>query len=242
MKSGAVWHRRGKAKERRLRRATFDIRSGDRLAIYYDEAIVSRRAPEAHCIKDHHHFSIWFKPAGLMTQGSRYGDHCALSRQVERHFQPRRNVHVVHRIDRETAGLVLLCHNSEAAGHFSRMFRHREIKKGYNVQVRGDLRHFGEQGVITLPLDGRDARTSYRWMAYDPKMDESHAHVEIISGRTHQIRRHFDMIGFPVVGDPRYGIGNKNRSGLKLFASSLEFICPFQHQLVRIQINPRGPH
>jgi tRNA pseudouridine32 synthase/23S rRNA pseudouridine746 synthase len=62
--------------------------------------------------------------------------------------------------------------------------------------------------------------------------------VEIITGRTHQIRRHFDMIGFPVVGDPRYGEGNKNRTGLKLFATSLAFTCPYQHHPVRVHIDP----
>lgn len=237
MNLGAVWHRRGKAKERRLRRATFEIRPEDHLALYYDESILSRQAPTALCIKDHHHYSIWFKPAGLMTQGSRYGDHCALTRQVDRYFTPRRKVYVAHRLDRETAGLVVLCHHSEAAGRFSRMFRRREINKGYDVRVRGDLRRHGLRGEITLPLDGRQARTIYQWTAYDRKMDESHVKVQIITGRTHQIRRHFDMIGYPVAGDPRYGDGNKNRTGLKLIATSLEFNCPYRHHPVNIRIS-----
>jgi tRNA pseudouridine32 synthase / 23S rRNA pseudouridine746 synthase len=238
MNLGAVWHRRGKAKERRLRRATFEILPQDHLGIYYDASILSRKAPSAICMKDNHHYSIWFKPTGLMTQGSRYGDHCALTRQVERYFMPHRKVYLVHRLDRETAGLVVLCHHSKAAGHFSRMFRRREVKKGYEVRVRGDLRRHGDHGEIALPLDGREAFTIYRWTAYDQKMDESHARVEIITGRTHQIRRHFDMIGYPVVGDPRYGEGNKNRTGLRLIATSLEFTCPYQHHPIRVHIDP----
>jgi tRNA pseudouridine32 synthase/23S rRNA pseudouridine746 synthase len=50
------------------------------------------------------------------------------------------------------------------------------------------------------------------------------------SGRKHQIRRHFDMIGHPVMGDPRYGKGNKNAEGLQLLATSLKFKCPFTHE------------
>jgi tRNA pseudouridine32 synthase / 23S rRNA pseudouridine746 synthase len=238
MNAGAVWLRRGKAKERRLRRATFEIRPQDQLAIYHDPSILSRKAAPAFCLEDHQHYSIWFKPAGLMTQGNRYGDHCALTRQVERFFKPARKVYLVHRLDRETAGLVLVCHHSEAAGRFSRMFRSREVKKGYVVGVRGDLRRHGQRGEITLPLGNREARTQYRWSAYDPKRDESEAQVEIITGRTHQIRRHFDMIGYPVVGDPRYGEGNKNRTGLKLFATSLAFTCPYRHHPIRIRIDP----
>ena len=241
MKLGAVWHRRGKAKQRRIRRATFEIRPEDRLAIYYDQSVLTRQAPAPLCIKDHQHYSIWFKPAGLMTQGSRYGDHCALSRQVERYFSRHRKVYVVHRIDRETSGLLILCHNRQAAAHFSGMFKRREIKKGYDVWVRGDLRVHGDRGEINFPLDGRKAQTTYRCTAHHQEMNESRAHVEISTGRTHQIRRHFNMIGYPVVGDPRYGEGNKNRTGLKLVAKSLVFTCPFQRQPVMIHIDPDCP-
>jgi len=51
--------------------------------------------------------------------------------------------------------------------------------------------------------------------------------VQIRTGRLHQIRRHFDLIGHPVMGDPRYGTGNKNKEGLQLEADQLRFICPF---------------
>ena len=241
MSSGAVRHRRGKSKQRRLRRATFKIRPGDRLEIYYDEDILSRPAPDAICLNDFQHYSIWYKPAGLMTQGNRYGDHCALTRQAEKYFSPDRSVYVVHRLDRETAGLVILCHSKTAAGRFSGMFQRREIKKGYAVRVRGDLRVFGYSGEITLPLDDRRAHTSYQFASYDQERNESLAEVEIITGRTHQIRRHFDMIGYPVVGDPRYGEGNKNRTGLKLVARSLSFTCPFKRRKVKFQIDPDHP-
>lgn len=250
MNMGAVWHRRGKSKQRRLRKATFQIRPGDRLAIYYDDAILTRSPPKAICLEDFQHYSIWYKPAGLMTQGSRYGDHCALTRQVEQHFKPHRSAYIVHRIDRETAGLVILCHSQKAAGLFSGMFRRREIKKGYDVRVRGDLRNAGNQEAIAFPLDGRKAQTLYQFIAYDHEMNESRAQVEIITGRTHQIRRHFEMIGYPVVGDPRYGTGNKNRTGLRLVATSLEFTCPFRNRTANFRIDPahlprepsRSPH
>ncbi len=190
MGSGAVWHKRGKSKQRRLRRATFEILPGDLLEIYYDEDILSRPAPDAICLDDFQHYTIWYKPAGLMTQGNRYGDHCALSRQAEKYFSPSRSVYVVHRLDRETSGLVIFCHSRTAAGHFSGMFQRREIKKGYAIRVLGDLRGFGDSGDIMLPLDGRSAHTAYKWIAYDQETNESRAEVVIITGRTHQIRRH----------------------------------------------------
>ena len=52
--------------------------------------------------------------------------------------------------------------------------------------------------------------------------------IVIATGRKHQIRRHFDMIGHPVMGDPRYWQNNKNSTGLQLIATGLEFQCPFE--------------
>jgi tRNA pseudouridine32 synthase / 23S rRNA pseudouridine746 synthase len=59
--------------------------------------------------------------------------------------------------------------------------------------------------------------------------------VFIRTGRKHQIRRHLDMIGFPVPGDPRYGSGNKNTDGMCLTASALSFQCPLTGFPCRIQ-------
>jgi tRNA pseudouridine32 synthase/23S rRNA pseudouridine746 synthase len=61
------------------------------------------------------------------------------------------------------------------------------------------------------------------------------------TGRRHQIRRHFAMAGFPVVGDPIYSKGNKNRSGLKLAACGLEFTCPFTGSPMVFRLDPAQP-
>ncbi|HLT22061.1 MAG TPA: hypothetical protein VKZ84_01395, partial [Bacteriovoracaceae bacterium] len=64
------------------------------------------------------------------------------------------------------------------------------------------------------------------------EVSEGHSlvEVEIKTGRLHQIRKHFEMIGHPVLGDPKYGKGNKNKDGLKLQAYALEFRDPFDRQ------------
>lgn len=238
MKCGAVWFARKGKKQRRLRRATYMVRPGSRLAIYYDESILSLKPPSAHCAGDYNHYSIWFKPAGLMTQGTLFGDHCALTKQVEDHFDPRRTAYVVHRIDRETAGLGIVGHNREAASRFSGMFQRREIEKYYEVWVKGDLQNHESHGEIDLPLDGRPARTRFDVIGYDADTKSSHLRVQLISGRLHQIRRHFDMINHPVVGDPRYGRGNKNSTGLKLVATELKFTCPYGNGRVKVSCHP----
>jgi len=191
-------------------------------------------------INDKSSYSVWFKPSGLMTQGTRFGDHCALTRQAEQHFRPPRRIYPVHRLDREAAGLIILAHTGKAAAGFSALFRNRQVAKHYQIRVRGDLKAFQASGRIELPLDGRSALTTYRTLAYDAPHDQSVVRVQIQTGRYHQIRRHFNMLGFPVMGDPLYGTGNKNRQGMQLIAFALEFVCPLGNGPQMFQLDPDG--
>jgi 16S rRNA U516 pseudouridylate synthase RsuA-like enzyme len=238
MAKGAVWHHRSGARPRRVRRATMAALPGDRWVFYYDPAILDLRPPKAKCLRDYGSYSIWFKPAGLMSQGTRYGDHCALPRQAERHFQPKRAVYLVHRIDREASGLMIVAHSRTAAARFSALFRRQEIEKRYLIRVRGDLSRHQISGCIDLSLDGKSAITSFEIRHYDATADQSIVCARIHTGRYHQIRRHFAMLGFPVMGDPRYGQGNKNAEGLQLVAFALIFVCPFGNGRVEAVIDP----
>ncbi len=238
MRRGAVWLDRQPGRSKRLRRATTLVRPGDTINLFYDPEVLDAIPPAADCVLDGHKYSIWFKPAGLMTQGTRYGDHCSLARQVEQHFHPGRPVNIVHRLDREVPGLVLVAHGREAAARFSAMLQKGEIYKEYQVVVLGDLTRRSTSGWIDQPLDGKSARTFYTVLHDDPVANQSWATVRIETGRLHQIRRHFATIGFPVIGDPRYGKGNKNHSGLRLTACVIAFECPFGQGAIRVEIDP----
>ena len=111
--------------------------AGDRLAFYYDEAILRLRPLSATCIGDQRFYSVWDKPAGLLTQGTRYADHCSLLRQAELHFQGRRKTLPVHRLDREAAGLVIVAHDPKAAAAFSKLFQEKRIEKQYAPRCWG---------------------------------------------------------------------------------------------------------
>ena len=237
MNKGAVWHQRPKTKLRRLRKATATVKPGDRLLLYYDPAILSLTPTDASCQLDMQHYSIWLKPAGLMTQGTRYGDHCALSRQVERHFKMKREALLVHRIDREAAGLVIIAHSRTAAAKLSAMLRENRISKRYAVWVLGDLTEHATDGRIEFDIDDKRAVTLYKTVRYDRGRNQTLAHVQIGTGRLHQIRRHFAQIGFPVMGDPRYGLGNKCPGGLRLVAFSIAMDCPFGNGRIETTID-----
>lgn len=240
MIQGAVWLHRPKSKMRRVRRATAAVQPGDRWMVYFDPAILELDPPQARCLKVTPHYSIWFKPVGLMTQGTRFGDHCALARQVEYHFQMKRKVLLIHRIDREAAGLVLVAHSRDAAAKFSAMLRRGAIKKGYTVRVRGDLTRELSRGRIDLDLDAKHAVTEYEALSYDATANQSLVRVRIQTGRRHQIRRHLAMFGFPVMGDPQYGENNKNQSGLQLVADTISFDCPFGNGRVTVRLENQG--
>lgn len=227
MNKGAVWLKKTHGKQYRIRRATTVIKPGDQLAFYYDEKLLALKPQAAECISDQRRYSVWFKPAGLMTQGTSYGDHCSLLRGAELFFKNRRNVFPVHRLDREAAGMVLVAHDKEAAGKLSRLFQNRSIVKYYRAQVLGNLAEKKSADTVNISLDGKHAATEYTAGNYDPTSNTTMVDVIIRTGRKHQIRRHFEMIGFPVVGDPCYGEGNKNNEGMKLTATALEFECPF---------------
>ncbi len=240
MNKGAVWLRRGLGKRRRLRRATAELQAGDILELFYDEQLLSQRPPPARCLKDGRHYSVWYKPAGLLTQGTDFGDHCSLQRQAEQQFGATHGVFIVHRLDREAAGLLLLAHDRVAAGKLSALFRDNRIVKRYRVQVLGDLAARGPAGTIELPLDGKPAHTEYRVTGYDGAGGFSTVDVQIRTGRLHQIRRHLDAIGHPVLGDPRYGSGNKNEAGLQLTAYGLAFRCPFSGRPQAFELQSGG--
>ncbi len=228
MNKGALWIKRKKrGKLGRLRRVTAPVFPGDYIEFCYDERLLAVRPKDARCICDQGRYSVWHKPAGMMAQGTMFGDHCSLLRKAELFFKSSREVFPVHRLDRETAGIMLIAHDGSAAASLSELFRVKAMIKKYRAVVLGDLRTSGEKGVIRLALDGKPAVTEFEIASHDAERNTTTVNVMIRTGRLHQIRRHFDMIGFPVIGDPKYGRGNKNAEGMKLVALSLGFRSPF---------------
>jgi len=234
MNKGAVWLTRRGRRPQRLRRVTAELIPGDRIALYYDAAVLAMQPLKPTPVADFRRYSAWFKPAGLLVDGSRYGDHCTLERQVEQYFGGNRQVFLVHRLDREAAGVMLVAHSSQAAARLGALFHDRKVGKYYRIEVRGRLAPAGATGRIDEPLDGKAARTEYTVLGVDAGREVSRLEVRIHTGRYHQIRRHFAASGHPVMGDPRYGEHNADPRGMQLVASRLSFVCPWSGQAVTV--------
>lgn len=221
MQKGAVWLKQGKG-ERRLKRVTQPMQAGAIMAVYYDDDLLSRKKETAILLADEGDYTIWIKPAGMLSQGTKYGDHCSLLFAVEQYFQPRRTAYLVHRLDSGASGLMLVAHTSRAAAAFSEMFQQRQLTKRYRVVVEGLL----DINTTTLrqPLDDKEAVTHIENIVHTDS-GRSELVVLIETGRKHQIRRHLAGIGHPVIGDKEYG-SLFIKEPLQLAATELSFVCP----------------
>jgi tRNA pseudouridine32 synthase / 23S rRNA pseudouridine746 synthase len=222
LNKGAVWLQQ-RGREQRLRRASKVLPRGARLSLYYDSEVLQREPAAATLVADEKAYSIWYKSAGMLAQGTHFGDHCSLLRWCEQAFAPRRDCLLVHRLDREAEGLVLIAHTSAAAAAFSRLWQQNAVRKQYRVTVEGQPGAVGERARIDTALDGKASITEFTIVEFDPERRRSVLSVDLITGRKHQIRRHLAGIGCPVVGDYRYGSGGEP---LALRAESLAFLCP----------------
>ncbi|MBY0416543.1 MAG: RNA pseudouridine synthase, partial [Pararheinheimera sp.] len=137
----------------------------------------------------------------------------------------------------EASGLVLIAHTKQAAAAFSLMLQQHKIDKEYRIEVKGQLSdELITKANLSTPLDDKACTTEFELESYSEERRSSIVRVKLITGRKHQIRRHFAQAGHPVMGDPAYGSGNKNEQGLMLQAVKLKFICPFRKTAMEFEL------
>ena len=228
---GALWLTRGKHTQR-LRRVKKALQQNDELHFYYNEAVLASKVDDAKLISDLNDYSIWYKPYGMLSQGSKWSDHCTISRFAQQYFTPERPAFIIHRLDRAATGLIIIAHSKKAARALSAMFENRTtsdnmLEKYYQIIAHGDHRKNEQPQVISTDIDGKSARSTFFCLDYDETKDRSLIKVKIDSGRKHQIRLHAASIALPVVGDRLHGIADKDEvQNLQLCAVSLRFNCP----------------
>lgn len=227
MQKGAVWLSDDRGTQR-LRRHSKQVDKGNKLHFYYDEKVLNHIAEEAVLVADETDYSVWYKPRGMMSQGSKWGDHSSISRWIEKKLQPQRPAFTVHRLDRYASGLILIAHKKKVASRLSELFQKKEITKQYKVIVHG---LFPESKSFTSAVAGKPATSHAALLGYDKEKNISLLKVEIESGRKHQIRIHLSQAGYPVVGDRNYGMGDESEGlDLQLTAFKLSFVSPVDGQ------------
>ena len=191
------------------------------------------------------------KPAGLLVHGTpgREDEETLVSWLLEKYPEvktvgdnPLKRPGVVHRLDKETSGVMLLARNQEFFNHFKDLLKNHKVKKTYLALVLGDVSRSlsinapiglksGTVKHTTITKNAKmvkPAETDIRPMEHFEKNGQKYTLLRVLpkTGRTHQIRVHLASIGKPIVGDKLYG-GKKNiLPGLNrhfLHAESLEF-------------------
>ncbi|HHU27892.1 TPA: RluA family pseudouridine synthase [bacterium] len=154
---------------------------------------------------------------------------------------------IVHRLDKETSGLLIVAKNNKAHEFLQSQLRDKTLHREYIALIKGVVPH--NEWVVNAPIGRHPSRR--KEMAVVANGKPSVTHFEVIerfathtlvkclleTGRTHQIRVHLDYIGFPVEGDPLYGSGNKTlyKEGQLLHARKLEFIHPTSKEKISVK-------
>ena len=158
---------------------------------------------------------------------------------------------IVHRLDKDTSGLLIIAKNDKAHIQVSEQIKNREVKKTYIALVRGTIAE--DEATINMPIgrstkdrkkmavtkNGKDAVTHFRVLNRYTTNKGSYTllEIKIDTGRTHQIRVHMAEIGHPVIGDSVYSNG-KNEFGVEgqcLHAKRLEFVHPITGKEMKLE-------
>ena len=221
------------------------INIGDKLKIVIPPTPPSRLVPEAmplNILYEDDDLLVVDKPAGLTVHPAPGHPSHTLMNALLSHFPHLADISnslrpgIVHRLDKDTSGVMLVAKNSSAQIHLAEQFKSRSVTKAYMVLVKGKLTP--EAGIIEAAIGrdprhrqrmavvagGREARTEYRVVKYIG--DYTLLEVMPETGRTHQIRVHLAAIGFPVVGDKIYGVKSPYLDRQFMHACRLGFSLP----------------
>lgn len=188
------------------------------------------------------------KPSGLLSVPGRGEDkQDSMATRVQAEFP---EALIVHRLDMETSGLLVMARGKTAQSRLATLFQERRIHKRYVAVVAGQLP--ADHGEIDLPLlsdwpnrprqmvdflRGKPSRTRYQLLAWNEPEQTSRVTLFPITGRSHQLRVHLQALGHPILGDSLYGSESSRKLAprLLLHAQALHFPHPVTSESICLE-------
>lgn len=207
------------------------IHTGDEIKIFINDEFLFCKNSILNIIYEDDNILIINKPVGIEVTGKD-----SLTSICEEYIKG--FVSACHRLDRNTSGLVLFAKNEEALNILLEKFKNREIDKYYTATVYGILRKKQDRLESYLFKDNKKSLvyisdtpkkgyqkiiTTYKVLKEDKKNNTSVLDIKLETGRTHQIRAHLAHIGYPIIGDGKYGINEIN----KKFKQKTQLLCSY---------------
>lgn len=153
---------------------------------------------------------------------------------------------IVHRLDKDTSGLIIIAKTNEAHEKLVEMFQSKKMKKTYVAVCKGNFKNksgrlenligrdpFDRKKMAVVEINGKKAITNYE--VIDEVQDFSLLKINIETGRTHQIRVHMKYLNHPILGDSTYGSPSKIIGRQMLHAYMLEFIHPITREIIKLK-------
>lgn len=196
-------------------------------------------------------FLLIVKPAGLLSVPGRHPQNRdSVITRLQELFP---EVAIVHRLDFDTSGLMVIPRNKLALSHISRQFQQRQVEKTYVAVVQGLV--LQDKGSINLPIaadaenrpkykicaeTGKASLTEYQVLLRDPVSNITRLALRPVTGRSHQLRLHLQTIGHPILGCGFYPLGSSAEGAdrLLLHATRLSFNHPTSGAKVSIESSP----
>jgi 23S rRNA pseudouridine1911/1915/1917 synthase len=163
-------------------------------------------------------FALFEKPSGVLVHPSSRHTEYSLTHEAKYLYSSQANI--VHRIDKETSGLVIVSKNRKAEREIKSLFENRQVKKGYIALVQGYIdkelfidapiaknREFSEIKLkVRISDEGKASQTIIKPIHYYEDLNQTLVEAIPLTGRQHQIRVHLFHVKHPIIGDPIYGV------------------------------------
>ena len=212
---------------------------------------------DSNILFEDNHLIIVNKPCGLLVQGDKTGDIPLLEiirKYIKNKYDKKGNVFLglVNRIDRPTSGIVIFAKTSKALSRMNEILKNREIRKIYWLIISNKFESkegklegwFTKNSKKNKSFFSTNEKDKSKFGSLTYKKIQTlekycKVQVELITGRHHQIRCNFSDIGYPILGDLKYGSKRSNKDGgIYLHSREIEFIHPVSKEIIKITANP----